>query len=170
MNITGTLAAVEMEISVLFGVAALLAAAAALAGIVLGRHLWPATRRRDAAVLMTREIELARLTEERRALRSRADQLEAEHKAATLEAKAAAAEVARLTEREKALSERIAAQASQLADMQKQLTTEFENIANRVLKVNASELSETSHKALTAALDPLRQRIQDFQSKIESTY
>jgi len=66
------MAAVEMEISVLFGVAALLALAAALAGIVLGRHLWPATRRRDAAVLMTREIELARLTEERRALRSRA--------------------------------------------------------------------------------------------------
>jgi DNA recombination protein RmuC len=159
-----------MDIGVLFGVAALLAAAAALAGIVLGRHLWPATRRRDAATLMTREIELARLTEESRALRSRADQLDAEHKAATLEAKAAAAEVARLTEREKALSERIAAQASQLADMQKQLTTEFENIANRILKVNASELSETSHKALAAVLDPLRQRIQDFQSKIESTY
>jgi DNA recombination protein RmuC len=54
--------------------------------------------------------------------------------------------------------------------MQKQLTTEFENIANRILKVNASELSETSHKALAAVLDPLRQRIQDFQSKIESTY
>jgi DNA recombination protein RmuC len=170
MNITGTLAVVEMDIGVLFGVAALLAAAAALAGIVLGRHLWPATRRSDAAALITREIELARLTEESRALRCRADQLEAEHKAATLEAKAAAAEVARLTEREKALSERIAAQASQLGDMQKQLTTEFENIANRVLKVNASELSETSHKALAAVLDPLRQRIQDFQSKIESTY
>jgi len=119
---------------------------------------------------MTREIEVARLTEESRALRGRADQLEAEHKAAATEAKAAAAEVARLTEREKALSERIAAQAAQLADMQKQLTTEFENIANRILKVNASELSESSHKALAAVLDPLRQRIQDFQNKIESTY
>jgi len=119
---------------------------------------------------MTREIEVARLTEESRALRGRADQLEAEHKAAATEAKAAAAEVARLTEREKALSERIAAQAAQLADMQKQLTTEFENIANRILKANASELSESSHKALAAVLDPLRQRIQDFQNKIESTY
>ena len=152
-----------MDIGVLFGVAALLAAAAALAGVALGRHMWPATRSSDAAALMTREIEVARLTEESRALRGRADQLEAEHKAA-------AAEVARLTEREKALSERIAAQAAQLADMQKQLTTEFENIANRILKVNASELSESSHKALAAVLDPLRQRIQDFQNKIESTY
>ena len=159
-----------MDIGVLFGVAALLAAAAALAGFALGRHMWPATRSSDAAALMTREIEVARLTEESRALRGRADQLEAEHKAAATEAKAAAAEVARLTEREKALSERIAAQAAQLADMQKQLTTEFENIANRILKVNASELSESSHKALEAVLDPLRQRIQDFQNKIESTY
>ena len=152
-----------MDTGVLFGVAAPLAAAAALAGVALGRHMWPATRSSDAAALMTREIEVARLTEESRALRGRADQLEAEHKAA-------AAEVARLTEREKALSERIAAQAAQLADMQKQLTTEFENIANRILKVNASELSESSHKALAAVLDPLRQRIQDFQNKIESTY
>ncbi|HYP35251.1 MAG TPA: DNA recombination protein RmuC [Stellaceae bacterium] len=159
-----------MDIGVLFGVAALLAAAAALTGVALGRHMWPATRSSDAAALMTREIEVARLTEESRALRGRADQLEAEHKAAATEAKAAAAEVARLTEREKALSERIAAQAAQLADMQKQLTTEFENIANRILKVNASELSESSHKALAAVLDPLRQRIQDFQNKIESTY
>ena len=159
-----------MDIGVLFGVAPLLAAAAALAGVALGRHMWPATRSSDAAALMTREIEVARLTEESRALRGRADQLEAEHKAAATEAKAAAAEVARLTEREKALSERIAAQAAQLADMQKQLTTEFENIANRILKVNASELSESSHKALAAVLDPLRQRIQDFQNKIESTY
>ena len=159
-----------MDIGVLFGVAALLAAAAALAGVALGRHMWPATRSSDAAALMTREIEVARLTEESRALRGRADQLEAEHKAAATEAKAAAAEVARLTEREKALSERIAAQATPLADMQKQLTTEFENIANRILKVNASELSESSHKALAAVLDPLRQRIQDFQNKIESTY
>ena len=159
-----------MDIGVLFGVAALLAAAAALAGVALGRQLWPATQSSDAAALMTREIEVARLTEESRALRGRADQLEAEHKAAATEAKAAAAEVARLTEREKALSERIAAQAAQLADMQKQLTTEFENIANRILKVNASELSESSHKALAAVLDPLRQRIQDFQNKVESTY
>ena len=159
-----------MDIGVLFGVAAPLAAAAALAGVALGRHMWPATRSSDAAALMTREIEVARLTEESRALRGRADQLEAEHKAAATEAKAAAAEVARLTEREKALSERIAAQATPLADMQKQLTTEFENIANRILKVNASELSESSHKALAAVLDPLRQRIQDFQNKIESTY
>jgi DNA recombination protein RmuC len=158
-----------MGIDVLSGVAPLLAAVA-LAGVAVGRYLWAATHRSDAAALMAREIEVARLTEESRALRSRTGQLEAEHKAATSEAKTAAAEVARLTERESALSEKITTQATQLGDMQKQLTTEFENIANRILKANASELSESSNKALEAILDPLRERILNFQSKIESTY
>jgi DNA recombination protein RmuC len=159
-----------MDVGVLIGVAGLLAAAAALVGVVLGRYLWPTTRRSDAAALTARAIEVARLTEECRALRNRADQLETEHKAAASEAKAAAAEVAGLKERESALLQRIAAQAAQLADMQKQLTTEFENIANRILKANASELSVSSHQALAVVLDPLRERIRDFQNKIESNY
>jgi DNA recombination protein RmuC len=158
-----------MDIGVLTIIAGLLAAAA-FSGVALGRNLWPATRRSDAAALIARQIEAARLTEECRALRSHTDRLEAEHKAAVSEAKTAAAEVARLTERESALSEKIATQATQLADMQKQLTTEFENIANRILKANASELSESSHKTLEAILDPLREHIQNFQNKIESTY
>src|SRR5262245_40227171 len=104
-----------MDIGVLTGVAALFAAAA-LTSVALGRHLWPATRSSHAAALTAREIEIARLTEECRALRSRANEFEVEHKAAAAEAKTAAAEVARLTEREKALSDKIANQASQLAD------------------------------------------------------
>ena len=159
-----------MDTGVLMVVMVVLAAAAAVIGAALGRYLWPATRRSDAAALAAREIEVARLTEESRALRSRADQLEAEHRAAASEAKVGVAEVARLTERESALNDRIAAQATQLADMHKQLTTEFENIANRVLRANASELSESSHKALAVILDPLRERIRDFQNKVESTY
>ena len=159
-----------MDLTLLAGVAAPLAVAAALGGVALGHHLWPATRRRDVAALRAGEIEVVRLTEECRALRTRADQLDADHRAALSEAKAAAADVARLTEREKALSDRIATQAAQLADTQKQLTAEFENIANRILRANASELSESSQKALAAVLDPLRERIRDFQSRIESTY
>jgi DNA recombination protein RmuC len=96
--------------------------------------------------------------------------LEARRDGAATEAKTAAAEVARLKERESALSEKIAQQAAQLADLQKQLTTEFENIANRILKANTSELSESSQKALAAVLDQLRERIQDFQKKVETTY
>jgi DNA recombination protein RmuC len=96
--------------------------------------------------------------------------LEGQRDAAAADARAASGEVARLTEREKSLSEKVVEQATQLADQQKQLTTEFENIATRVLKANALELSDGSQKALAAILDPLRERIQDFQKKVETAY
>jgi len=96
--------------------------------------------------------------------------LEAQREAAANEAKTAGAEVARRTERETALTDKIETQAAQLADQQKQLTVEFENIANRILKANATELSENSQKELSAILEPLRERIQDFQKKVETTY
>jgi len=159
-----------MGSDVLITLAALSAAIATLIGVMLGRHLWPASRSSDAAALAAREIDVARLTEACRALRSRTDELDTDRKAAAAQATAATAEVARLTEREAALSERIVAQAGQLAELQKQLTTEFENIANRILKANAAELSDNSYKAVASVLDPLRERIQSFQNKIESAY
>ena len=185
---------------------------AAALGVVLGRYVWPAIRASDRAALATAQTELARLNQEGIALRSRADQLDAERKAAddeartagqevarltervagftkqieelakqnseldiqrdgaANEAKVAVAEVARLTERETALADKIETLAAQLADQQKKLTVEFENIANRILKANATELSANSQKELSAILEPLRERIQDFQNKVETTY
>ena len=96
--------------------------------------------------------------------------VEAQRETAVAAASTAAAEVARLKECEKALLEKIAEQAAQLADQQKQLTGEFKNIANRILKANASELSESSQKALAVILDPLRERLQDFQKEVKTAY
>ena len=197
-----------MEVAVLITIGVL----AAALGIALGRYVWPAVRESDRDALAKAQTEVARLDQECIALRSRADELDAEHKAAAGEAKRAGEEVARLTERvagltkvveeqtkqnsalesqrdgfaseaktvgaevarlkerESALTEKLEAQTAQLAEQQKQLTAEFENIANRILKANAAELSENSQKALASILDPLRQRIQDFQNKVESTY
>src|SRR2546423_9518451 len=158
----------DIAAATVFGV--LLVAASALGGLGLGRYVWPATGRRDAAALVAGQIEATRLMEECRALRSRADELDPAHKGAAIEAQTAAVEAARLRERERALSETIAAQAVQRADLHTQLTTEFENIANRILKANASELSESSQRAVAAMLEPLRERLHDFQSKVETTY
>ena len=121
--------------------------------------------------------EAARLSERVESLKSQIEEqaklvrlLGGQRDEVTADARAASGEVARLTEREKALSEKVAEQAAQLADQQKQLTTEFENIATRVLKANALELSDGSQKALALILDPLRERIQDFQKKVETAY
>jgi DNA recombination protein RmuC len=199
---------VPMEIAVLVSIGVL----AAALGVALGRYVWPAVRGSDRDAFARAQTEVSRLNQECISLRSRTEQLDAEHKVAdgeakrsgeegarlaervagltkqieeqvqqnnsiqirrdeaASEAKASGAEVARLKEREIALTQRIETQTVQLAELQKQLTTEFENIANRILKANATELSEGSHKALAAILDPLRERIQDFQKKVETTY
>jgi hypothetical protein len=102
----------------------------------------------EAARLGERVGSLARQAEEQGKL---VCTMEGQRDVAAAEAKSAAAEVARLKEREKSLSEKVAEQAALLADQQKQLTTEFENIANRILKANASELSDSSQKALAAS-------------------
>jgi DNA recombination protein RmuC len=121
----------------------------------------------EVARLIERVASLTKQTEEQT---GQTTALEVQRETAANEAKAAVAEVARLTERETALSDKIQALAAQLADQQKQLTVEFENIANRILKTNATELSSNSQKELSAILEPLRQRIQDFQTKVETTY
>jgi DNA recombination protein RmuC len=197
-----------MEVAVLISTGVL----AAALGIVLGRYVWPAVRGSDPDALAKAQTEVARLEQDSIALRSRADQLDADHKAASGEARRAAEEVARLTERvagltkrsqeqseqnsaleaqrdkaaseaeaarvevaqlkerESALAEKIDTQTGQFAELQKQLTAEFENVANRILKANVTELSENSQKALASILDPLRERIQEFQKKVETTY
>jgi DNA recombination protein RmuC len=121
----------------------------------------------EVARLIERVVGLTKQTEEQT---TQTAALEVQREAAAKEAKAAVAEVARLTERETALTDKIETLAAQLADQQKQLTVEFENIANRILKTNATELSSNSQKELSAILEPLRQKIQDFQTKVETTY
>jgi DNA recombination protein RmuC len=181
-------------------------------GITVGRYVWPAVRGSDRDALAKAQMDVARLDQECMTLRRRADQLDAENKAVTseakgagedvarlservaalmakteeqerkntaletqrdsvaVEAKTARVEIARLTERETALTQKIESQALQLAEQQEQLTTEFENIANRILKANAKDLSESSQRELAAILDPLRERIRDFQQRVETTY
>jgi len=89
---------------------------------------------------------------------------------AELHAGELSSDVARLKERESHLAAKVAEQATQLVDVQKRLTAEFENIANRILKSTSVELSHNSEKTLAAVLDPLRQRIQEFQQKVEMTF
>lgn len=96
--------------------------------------------------------------------------VEQQRDAAQGEAKKLGSERAGLLERETHLTAKVAEQATQLLELQTKLTAEFENIANRILKVASAELSDSSQKSLAAIIDPLRERIQEFQQKVEKTY
>lgn len=68
------------------------------------------------------------------------------------------------------LKEQLTEQKQAMADLQKRLTTEFENMANRILKERAAELSETSKKDLSAILNPLKDNIAEFKQQVREAY
>lgn len=84
--------------------------------------------------------------------------------------KARESKVAELEERERGLNARLDTQRAEIEDLQKKLTTEFENIATKILTKTSTQLSETSEEKIANILNPLKERIGEFQKKVEETY
>ena len=68
------------------------------------------------------------------------------------------------------LAEKLENQKSEIENLQKRLTTEFENIATKILKERSDEFSLSNHKSLSDILNPLKERIQRFEKKVDETY
>lgn len=68
------------------------------------------------------------------------------------------------------LQERLEIQKKELADLQQKFTLEFENLANRIFKQHSSEFAQTSGKNLNELIAPLKERLQDFEKKVEKVY
>ena len=68
------------------------------------------------------------------------------------------------------LLEKLENQKQEIEDLQKRLTTEFENIATKILKERANEFSASNHKNLSEILNPLKEKIQLFEKKVDETY
>lgn len=68
------------------------------------------------------------------------------------------------------LSEKLENQKNEIEELQKRLTTEFENIATKILKERSDEFSLSNHKNLSEILNPLKERIQLFEKKVDETY
>jgi len=61
-------------------------------------------------------------------------------------------------------------QKNEIEGLQKRLTVEFENIATKILKERSDEFSVSNHKNLSEILNPLKERIQLFEKKVDETY
>ncbi|HRZ98429.1 MAG TPA: DNA recombination protein RmuC [Paludibacter sp.] len=79
-------------------------------------------------------------------------------------------EIGTIKNTNKNLLERLENQKSEIEDLQKRLTVEFENIANKILKERSNEFSIVNHKNISEILNPLKERIQLFEKKVEETY
>jgi len=68
------------------------------------------------------------------------------------------------------LAEKLENQKAEIENLQKRLTIEFDNIASKILKERSDEFSISNHKNLSEILNPLKERIQLFEKKVDETY
>ncbi len=61
-------------------------------------------------------------------------------------------------------------QKKELEEIQKKFTTEFENIANKILEKNSEKFTEANRKNIGDVLNPLKEKILLFEKKVEDTY
>lgn len=66
--------------------------------------------------------------------------------------------------------EKIETQKKELEEIQTRLKTEFKNIANEVLEDKSKRFTEQNKVNLEGILNPLRDRIKDFEDKVDKTY
>ena len=68
------------------------------------------------------------------------------------------------------LIQKLAEQKTQLEDIQAQFTKEFENLANKILDDKSKKFTEQNETQLRNILDPLKDRIRDFEKRVNDTH
>lgn len=56
------------------------------------------------------------------------------------------------------------------AQLQKTLTLQFENLAQKIFDEKSSKMTDQNFQQLSTLLSPLKERIKDFEKKVEDTY
>jgi DNA recombination protein RmuC len=68
------------------------------------------------------------------------------------------------------LNEKLIEQKSELENLQQKFTKEFENLANRILDEKSKKFVEQNRDNLDIILNPLKERIKEFENKIDTSY
>jgi len=70
----------------------------------------------------------------------------------------------------KNLQEKLSNHTTEIEGLQKKFNTEFENVATKILKQNTEDFASTNQKNIGDILNPLKEKIQNFEKKVEDTY
>lgn len=97
-------------------------------------------------------------------------QMIAELKTKTSEANTAQFKIADLLAKNDALQDKLQTQKSEIESLQKQLTVEFENIANKILDEKTAKFTKVNHETLDTILKPLGENLENFKKKVEEVY
>jgi DNA recombination protein RmuC len=68
------------------------------------------------------------------------------------------------------LTRQLSEQKKEIEQLQEKLKTEFENIAQKILKENTKELKETGTENLKNILEPVSRKFEEFERKITETH
>jgi len=74
-------------------------------------------------------------------------------------------EVATLRTTNNNLIEKLENQKAEIEELQKRLTAEFENIANKILKERSDEFTVSNHKNISEILNPLKEKFSFLRKK-----
>ncbi len=68
------------------------------------------------------------------------------------------------------LTEKLADQKKDLEDIQKKFTSEFENLAQKILEAKSEKFTKQNKENLDHLLKPLQEKIEKFEKRVESTH
>ncbi len=77
--------------------------------------------------------------------------------------------VSRSEETNNNLREKLSEQKSEIEELQQKFTKEFENLANRIFEEKGNKFSEQNKEKLNEILNPLKDKISDFEKKVEES-
>lgn len=80
------------------------------------------------------------------------------------------AELASLTTERTSLMEKLASQKEELTALHQRMSLEFKELANQILDDKSKKFTEQNLSNLKNVLDPLRDRIKDFEEKVNKAY
>lgn len=83
---------------------------------------------------------------------------------------AAARKTAALTAQQKYWEQRLAQQKEEAEAQHKRMSTEFENLSNRIFKSKTEDFTKLNSEHLSNLLRPLGENLKDFREKVEQVY
>ncbi len=78
-------------------------------------------------------------------------------------------ELSTLTADYKNLQEKLSEQKGELENIQEKFTKEFENLANKIFEEKGNKFTEQNKEKLGEILNPLKEKIADFEKKVEES-
>jgi DNA recombination protein RmuC len=140
----------------------------------LKQEIRSVTQNAETRLLEERKIAEARMLEDRKLADTRLQQERTNAEARLLEeqkkAEALNTSFSTVRTRNEDLEKRLAEQKGELEQLNKKFTTEFENLANRILDEKSQKFTDQNRLNLDIILNPFKEKLKEFEQKVDQTY